>query len=134
MARTNRIVSKVASLRDLEFHAIPTKPFAVVRAVRSEKCVVLMDESGRVYTSQVASSVYWRNDRQLRHTLDCLIKMGALSESAIVEHREAREADELANQRKWAARSVLEGAKTLGLSFNKTQQRALDAAEPMESE
>jgi hypothetical protein len=133
VARTNRLISKVDGLRNLEFHAIPTRPLAIARAVRSEKCIVLMDEAGRVYTSQVTSSVYWRNDRQMRHTLDCLIKMGALSESAIVEHRAAREADELAQQRKWAARAVLDGAKTLGLSFNKTQERMLDAAEPKEA-
>lgn len=132
MARTNRIQSKIDSLRTLEFHSIPSRPINIARAVRNEKCVVLIDAEGRVYTSQVSSSTYWRNDRQLRDTLNCLIKMGRLSEAAVAEHRAAREADELATKRKWAARHVLEGAMELGLVFNKTQQRMLDAAEPKE--
>lgn len=127
MPRTNRIESRIADLTNLQFHPIPVKPMRSVAAVvRTENAIVMVSVDGRVFTSQAQTCFYWRTERQLRHTVACLIKIGMLTQAAVDQHRKQEVADALVRDQRWAARAVLDGTERLSVPLNKTQRTMLE--------
>lgn len=117
MTKTNRINSKIDQISKLLFNPLPVKPTTVTKAVRTNDVIVLIDEKGRIYTSQASHRRYWVEIERFDSTVQGLIKMGLLTDNAVAEHKAAQKVEEEARTRHYAARELLEAAETLAITL-----------------
>lgn len=126
----NRIDSKVDDISKLCIYAIPTRPVSVVTAARHDASgtVVLLDDKGKVYSSQVRRGTFWTNTNRMRGTIELLIRMGLLTAKAVKQHEDAEVMASILADRKDAADGLLQDARTLGLRLTNAQIKAIDKA------
>lgn len=133
MTARSFFMSPIESIDNMKVSAIPSKPLKNVTAIRIDRTVVLIDEQGRLYSTQVQGSYSYTpsdNSESLRATITGAAKLGAISEKAMTEDLERRQAAARERSKAWAAQSIVDHANALGIKFTEAQRRRIDAATP----
>lgn len=125
--RWNQIQSRIDEIEKLRILPIPSTPIDIVQAARTDTTVVLIDKIGRIYSTQANGSTFWTTTNRLARTVDCLIKLKALSPQAVEQHKAAIAADEAERERRWSSARVLKDAATAGVKLTAAQARKLAA-------
>lgn len=133
MASVSIFESAVDSIDRMTVHAIPSKPLKGVTAIRIDRTVVLVDQSGRVYSTQPTGKFSFGagdNRAAIRETITGAARLGAISEKAMEEDLQQRQAAALQRDKQFAARQIVEHANSLGIKFTEAQRRRIDGAQP----
>lgn len=121
---TSFVGSKVDSVGALRFLPIGVKPFKVTRAVRVDNVVVFLDDRGRIYSSEVSDRVsYSIGFKGLQKTFAACVKLGVLTAAAVREHKDHTTLEAARRDRSYAAQSLGNAARELGLKLTKAQRR-----------
>lgn len=124
--------SPVPEIAALHIDPIPTRPIKVARAVRVEGTVVLVDEKGRIYSDGVHARAHFTLSRidmgGTGRTFEACRRLGLVSKAMLAEHARVVKEREQHRDRKWAADSIEEKVKALGLVLTPKQKRVIAAA------
>jgi hypothetical protein len=123
------IQSTVDDVEALRFHPMPSrKKVAMVAGVRVERTHVFVDAAGRVYSTQVRDACYYTLGCNLDNTLEGCRILGLLTKQAVAKHMAETAAIRTKRDRRYAAESIAEAAKTLGIKLTQAQSKAVEAA------
>lgn len=131
MSNISIIHSAVESIDALRVYPIPTKPLKDAQAVRVDRTVVMVDKSGRVYSTQVSGRFSFQkgdNREAIRNTITGAYRLGAISKAAMDEDLQLREAAALKHEQRYAAERLVECANSIGVKLTDAQFRRIDAA------
>jgi hypothetical protein len=131
MSNISIIHSAVESIDALRVYPIPTKPLQNAKAVRVDRTVVMVDKSGRVYSTQVTGRFSFQkgdNRESIRNTITGAYRLGAISKAAMDEDLQLREAAALKHEQHYAANRLVECAKTIGIKLTEAQLRHINSA------
>lgn len=132
MTCTSRYTSIVEDVDRMRVSAIPSKPLKNVNAIRIDRTVVLVDSSGRVYSTQVQGNFAHTasdNSTSLRNTITGASRLGVISKKAMEMDLKHRQAYAEKTRREWAADQIIEHANALGLRLTEAQRRRIEAAQ-----
>ncbi len=123
------IQSTVDDVEALRFHPMPSrKKVTMVAGVRVERTHVFVDKAGRVYSTQVRDACYYTLGSNLDNTLEGCRILGLLTKQAVAKHISDTAAIQTKRDRRYAAESIAEAAKTLGIKLTQAQSKAVEAA------
>jgi len=113
---------------DVRIFPFPSKP-SNLRTVRVGRTLVGVSKTGLCFSTDVRSGCYYLfGNSRFTATFEGLSKLGALSKEQVEKFSriviERKERDE----RRWAARDLVEAAKRLGQRLTKAQLAAVEAA------
>ena len=125
----SRYQSKFESIEKLQFHPVPKRPFAVDRAVCTDRTTVMVGANGFLYTDAVTEHCYYSNTSG-RHAdvFRCCMKLRVLSPKLIAQHIAIEQERSRQNDRRWRASSLIDSVKCLGLHLTKDQTRVVEKA------
>jgi hypothetical protein len=133
MAARSHFISAVDSIDNMSVHAIPAKPLKNVTAIRIDRTVVLVDQKGRVYSTQPTGNFAIRpddNHASIRQTIIGAARLGAISKKAMEQDLQIRQAAALEREKRHAASMIVAHANSLGIKFTEAQRRRIDSAQP----
>ena len=121
--------SKFESIENLRFEPIPSRPIAVVKAVKCGYATAMLGADGCIYTDRIDKSSYYSATGGTHLDLfRCCKKLGVLSPTVIQQHIDAEAKRSLRHLRRWRANQMEGAAKDLGLSLTKAQVKAINKA------
>lgn len=127
------VQSKSPTIADLRVHPMPSsgKVLKATRTVRVGTAVVVVDEKGTVYSSQVRQGMSFDSPmtcQRHRDTLSACVRLGLFTKEALAKHRTAVEEADRKYERRHAAELLTKSCKALGVPMSITQSRAVRAA------
>jgi hypothetical protein len=129
----SRFMSIVQDVDNMRVSAIPSKPLKNVSAIRIDRTVVLVDQHGGIYSTQVQGNfahLASDNSASIRNTITGAARLGAISKKAMEMDLQHRQEQTRKVGREWAANQIIEHANTLGLRLTEAQRRRIEAAQP----
>lgn len=125
--------SKSPAIADLRVHPMPASGRVVkaTRTVRVGKAVVMVDDKGTVYSSQVLQGMSFESSmtcQRHRDTLAACVRLGLFTKGALEKLRKDEEEAKRAHARRYAAELLAKSCKDLGVPMSVTQSRAVRAA------
>lgn len=121
------INSKVPSIQNLWIEPFPTKTIFNGRVVRVDRIHVGVDDKGRVFSSQVDKAFSYGLLSNFESTFKGLVKLGVISKADIKLHEDHRKKVDKERREQWAAESIEEQVKELGLFLTPKQKARIEA-------
>lgn len=124
-----RIHSPVSDVSELTFYSMPSKKMVAMKAgVRVGHTHVFVDAVGKVYSTQVKERCSYTLGCGLEDTLAGCRVLGLLSKEAVDSHNQAMNLKRAKDSRYYAAVSIQDTARELGLIMTKAQTTAIKTA------
>lgn len=121
------IQSKFDDISKIRFEPLTAAVVAVVKLTRVDRTVVALGANGTVYTDGVSAHCYYHDGHEgkLSRVLDGCVKLRLLTAKAVEQHKAATKARSDKAHNEWAAESIIDNAKDLGLNLTAAQQAKL---------
>lgn len=118
----------VVEIDNIPIYPIRSGVTSIVKACRSEDVIALLSSTGTVYTNFVkGKSGNIRNGFRNKALIECLHKLGLISEKTLLKYKEVETKEEEKRALSNAASSVLFYSKALGIEFNDAQLKHLES-------
>ena len=123
------ILSPIASIDRIQIEPFPTNRLVrVARAVRVGRTIVLVDDKGTIYSSQVSASCAYAFGCNMEDTLRGVQRLGLLSKAAVDQHQGLIKERDDRRKRFYAAQNIEEQAKLLGFKLTNAQRGRIERA------
>lgn len=123
----SHISSKIESIEKITFEPITAKAIKVTKITSVNGTIVALGADGKIYTTGVVGHVAYSlsgHDGKLGRVLDGCIKLGALSSSAVRQHKNHSAKLAAERERKWNSERFVELAESLGIALTDDQKQS----------
>lgn len=125
----SHILSPIEDINRITIEPFPTnRQVRGARVVRIDRVVVAVDEKGQIYSTQVLSCCAYVFGANMEATLKGVQRLGLLSAKAAKQHNDMVALMAAKDERRWAANTIANVAKTLGLKLTNAQLGAIERA------
>lgn len=123
------ILSPIASIDRIQIEPIPTNRLVrVARAVRVGRNIIMVDEDGVIYSTQVEASTCYSFGYELEDTLRGIQRLRLLSKAAVDQHQRLIHERDDRIRRRHAAQAMPRNAEALGLKLTNAQRGRIERA------
>lgn len=123
------ILSPIASIDRIQIEPIPTNRLVrVARAVRVGRNIIMVDEDGVIYSTQVEASTCYSFGYELEDTLRGIQRLRLLSKGAVDQHQRLIHERDDRIRRRHAAQAMPRNAEALGLKLTNAQRGRIERA------